>query len=295
MSETPTVDYRVDGRIATITLDRPARGNAVTVRLCADLHDALDRADADDDVAVVVLAGRGKHFCVGADLDEGFQHAGTEPSADHLSFLERFRGVDGVPRDPGGVVTLRMAAMLKPLVVAVTGAAVGAGASFTLPCDLRVLGESSRVGFVFPRRGMATESAASWFLPRVVGMTRATEWVLTGRVFGAEEALAGGLATKVVPDEHVLDAAYELAREIAENTSIVAVCLARQLLWSGWSHDSPWAVHRTESVAVHELAAGADVAEGVASFLAKRSPAFPYRVPSNYPDYGPRWPGGGDQ
>lgn len=290
MPDAPTVAYQVTDRVATITLDRPDRGNAVTVRLCADLYDALERADSDDDVAVVVLTGRGRNFCVGADLGEGFQHAGRERSPEFAAFVERFGDVEGVPRDPGGVVTLRMAAMLKPLVVAVGGAAVGAGASFTLPCDIRILGESSRVGFVFPRRGIATESAASWFLPRVVGMTRATEWVLTGQILSAQEALAGGLATRVVADDEVLATAYDVAHDIADNTSTVAVSMARQMLWSGWSVDSPWPVHLTESRGVYDLASGADVAEGVEAFLDKRAPRFPSRVPRDYPSYAPRWP-----
>ena len=290
VDDRPAVGYEVRDRVATITLDRPERGNALNVQLCAELVDALDRADGDDGVAAVVLTGRGRNFCVGADLDEGFQHADRQPSPRYEAFVERFGMIDGVPRDAGGVVTLRMAAMLKPLVVAVNGAAVGGGASFLLPCDIRVLGESSRVGFVFPRRGIASESAASWFLPRIVGMTRATEWVLTGRLLSAQEVGAGGLATVVVPDDELLTRAYGLAREIIDNTSAVAVGMARQLLWSMLAAASPWDAHGVESVGVYDLAGRADVAEGVRAFLEKRSPRFPLRVPTDYPSYAPRWP-----
>ncbi|MEU1275560.1 enoyl-CoA hydratase-related protein [Streptomyces sp. NPDC005799] len=290
MSRSSVVAYGVDRRVAMITLDRPGRGNAMTLQLCGELVDAIDRAEADDDVAVVVLTGAGRNFCVGADLDEGFHHGGREPQPGYAAFVDRFGSVGGVPRDAGGVVTLRVAAMLKPLIVAVNGAAVGGGASMVLPADIRVVGESSRVGFVFPRRGMLTESASSWFLPRLVGMGRATEWVLTGRLIGAPELMASGLASRVVPDEKLLEAACDIARDIVANTSTVAVSLSRQLLWSMLGAASPWDAHAVESQGVYQLPAMADVGEGVRAFLEKRVPDFPLRVPKDYPDYGPRWP-----
>ncbi|SDK65536.1 Enoyl-CoA hydratase/carnithine racemase [Nocardioides sp. YR527] len=290
MTAGPVVDYQVEGRVATIALDRPAQGNAMTLRLCSELVDAIDRAEADDEVAVVVLTGRGRNFCVGADLDEGFHHGDREPSPEHATFVERFGDVDGVPRDAGGVVTLRMAAMLKPVVAAVNGAAVGGGASMILPADIRVVGESTRVGFVYTRRGMIVESAASWFLPRLVGTARATEWVLTGRLLPAGEVVAGGLAGRVVPDSDLLDTAYAIATEIAERASTVGISLSKQLLWSMWAAPSPWEAHRIESRGVYELPGLGDVGEGVAAFLEKRDPAFPLRVPRDYPAYGPRWP-----
>lgn len=293
MTTPPVVAYDVEDRIATITLDRPEVGNSMNLALCTQLVDRLDRADADDEVAAVVLTGRGRHFCVGADLSEGFHHGGREPSPAYAAFVERFGHVDGVPRDAGGVVTLRMAAMLTPVIAAVNGAAVGGGASMTLPADIRIVGESSRIGFVFPRRGMACESAASWFLPRIVGISRAAEWVLTGRVLDAGQVLEGGLVSRVVPDADLLATAYEVAREIVDNTSAVAASLARQQLWSMLSAASPWEAHAAESRSVYDLAAREDVAEGVRSFLEKRGPAFPLRVPRDYPAYGPRWPGSG--
>lgn len=291
MTAGPVVDYEVEGRVATIALDRPGRGNAMTLRLCAELVDAIDRAEADDEVAVVVLTGRGRHFCVGADLDEGFHHGNREQSPDHAAFVERFGTIGGVPRDAGGVVALRVAAMLKPMIVAVNGAAVGGGASMMLPADIRVLGESTRVGFVFARRGMLTESASSWFLPRLVGAARATDWVVTGRLLGAGELVAAGLASRVVPDAEVLEAAYDIATEVAERVSIVGASLSKQLLWSMWSAPSPWDAHLIESRGVYELPGLGDVQEGVAAFQDKRDLAFPLRVPRDYPDYGPRWPG----
>lgn len=284
------IRYELSGRVAVVTLDRPGQGNAMTLQLCTELVDAIARAEADDEVAVVVLTGSGRNFCVGADLAEGFHAEGREPHPRHRAFQDRFGHIAGVPRDAGGVVTLTLAAMLKPLVVAVNGAAVGGGASMVLPADVRVAGESTRLGFLFPRRGMVAESASSWFLPRLVGMARASEWVMTGRLLPASELLASGLVSRVVPDDEVLETALAVAREIADNTSTVAVALSRQLLWSMLGARSPWEAHAIESQGVYSLPAMADVKEGVAAFLEKREPAFPMRVPRDYPDYGPRWP-----
>jgi len=291
MTSPRVVRYDVQDRVATITLDRPDRGNALTLQLCAEVVDALDAADGDDDVAAVVLTGEGRHFCVGADLGEGFHHGDREPSPRHAEFVRRFGTIDGVPRDAGGVVTMRMAAMLKPVIAALNGTAVGGGATMVLPADIRIMADDARIGFVFGRRGMAAESASSWFLPRVVGISRAAEWVLTGRLVGAAEALEAGLVTRCVPAEDVVRVAEEIAREIVDNTSAVGTSVSRQLLWSMLSASSPWEAHAVESAAVYALPAGADVAEGVQAFLEKRAAAFPLRVPRDYPDYAPRWPG----
>ncbi|MBZ5735329.1 enoyl-CoA hydratase/isomerase family protein [Nocardioides sp. TRM66260-LWL] len=282
-----------EGRVAVIELARPDRGNAMTLRLCTELVDALDEADHDDEVGAIVLTGRGRHFCLGADLSEGFHHGGREPSPEHAAYVARFGTIGGVPRDVGGVVTLRMAALRTPLVVAVNGCAVGGGASMLLPADVRIVAHGARIGFVFGRRGMAAESASSWFLPRIVGMTRALDWVLSGRLLTADELLAGGLATALAPDDAVLDAAMTAANQIVEHTSTVATSLSRQLLWSMLSAPSPWDAHEIESQGVFDLPGREDVREGVRSFLDKRDPQFPMRVPRDYPGYGPRWPGEG--
>ncbi|CAM3416726.1 enoyl-CoA hydratase-related protein [Nocardioides dubius] len=291
VGEVAQVAVEVAGAIGRIVLTRPERGNAVTVQSCVELVDALDRLDGDDEVAVILLQAQGRNFCVGADLEEGFQSEGRAWSPQFTAFVERFGLVDGVPRDPGGVVTLRIAALRKPLVVAVQGAAVGAGASMLLPCDIRVIADDARIGFVFAKRGIASESLASWLLPRVVGPTRALDWVLTGRLVPAAEVEAAGLATHVVPREDVLARAEAIAVQIAEGTSRVAAGVARQLIWGMLGEQSPWEAHRIESQVVWQAASGADVAEGVASFLEKRAPQFPLRVPSDYPDYVPPWPG----
>lgn len=287
------VRYSVLDRVATITLDRPDHGNAMTLRLCTELVDAFDRADADPEVGAVILTGNGSNFCVGADLSEGFHHGGKEPAPRHVAFVERFGTIAGVPRDAGGVVTLRIAAMLKPVIAAVNGAAVGGGASMVLPADVRLISESTRMGFVFARRGMLAESASSWFLPRIVGISQAAEWVLTGRLVKADELVAGRLANRVLPDDELLPSAHALAREIVANTSSVAVSLSRQLLWSMLSAPSPWDAHAIESQGVYDLPTHADVTEGVRSFLEKRPAEFPMRVPVDYPAYGPRWPARG--
>lgn len=284
------VRYCVEGRIAHVVLDRPERGNAMTLELCTQLVDALDRADTDDEVGAVVLSGSGRHFCVGADLEQGFAHAGG-PDPRFERFVDQHGQIDGCPRDAGGVVTLRLAAMRTPVISAVEGAAVGGGASMLLPTDLRVLASSARVGFVFARRGMITESASSWFLPRLVGVARAMDWVLTGRLVESEELLQSGLAARVVQDGSAVEAATALAQDIVETTSPVAAAVSRQLLWAMLSAPGPWDAHRWESKGVYDLPSRPDVAEGVRSFLERREPAFPMRVPTDYPDYVPAWPG----
>jgi enoyl-CoA hydratase/carnithine racemase len=290
VEEYTEIDYSVADGIATIVLDREARMNAFTGRMCDELVAACDEIDADDAVRVLVITGRGRAFCAGADLGEGgstFDHRGRDRAAAHGE-------VNGVGRDRGGVVSLRFAALRVPVIAAVNGPAVGVGATMTLPMDVRLAGASARFGFVFARRGIVPEAASSWFLPRVVGISRAMEWAMTGRVFGAREALEGGLVSRVVPDEDLLDTAYALAREVAENTSSVSVAVTRQMMWSMLSADSPWEAHALDSRAIAELGRDADAAEGVTAFLEKRAPAFPLRRTRDHTDLVPEWPARGD-
>jgi enoyl-CoA hydratase/carnithine racemase len=265
--------YDVEDGVATITLHRPDRLNAFTLTMADELASVAARADADDDVRVVVVTGTGRAFCVGADLG-----GGPETFADRRT-RERPPGplsqeIGGFPRDAGGVASLPFAALRKPVIAAVNGPAVGIGATLTLPMDIRIAAESARFGFVFARVGIVPEAASSWFLPRVVGISQAIEWVATGRVFDAAEALRGRLVSRVVPDAELLPTVYTLAREIVENTSGAAVGAARQLLWSMLGAPSPWDAHRAESRALIELGDGPDSAEGVAAFLEKRPPVF---------------------
>jgi enoyl-CoA hydratase/carnithine racemase len=284
---TPTqLRYEVADGVATITLDRPDRMNAFTAVMATELAAAATAADADDAVRVVVVTGAGRAFCAGADLGGG---GGTFRDRGRPDPVAR-GSVDGVPRDWGGIASLPFAALRKPVIAAVNGPAVGIGVTMTLPMDVRIAAESARFGFVFARRGIVPEAASTWFLPRVVGISQAMEWVATGRVFDAAEALRGRLVSRVVPDADLLPTALALAREIADNTSGVAVAASRQLLWSMLGAASPWDAHRAESRALVELGAGPDAAEGVASFLAKRPPRFAAPLGDGAVAGVPRWP-----
>jgi len=281
------IDYLVADRVATITLDRPDQLNAFTQVMRDELIDAFDRADSDDDVRAVVVTGRGRAFCAGADLSRGgdtFNADRRQPSG------AAAETIDGVPRDGGGRVSLRIAASLKPVIAAVNGPAVGVGVTMTLPMDIRLAADTAKFGFVFSRRGLVMEAASSWFLPRVVGISQALEWVATGRVFDAAEALRGGLVARTYPADELLPAAYALATEIADNTSAVAVATSRQLMWRMLGADSPWEAHRLDSRGIYLLGRAPDVVEGVTAFLEKRRPSFPMRVGTDLPDLGPRWP-----
>ncbi len=274
--------------IATITLDRPDRLNAFTPTMAGELVAALDRSDADDDVRVVVLTGAGRGFCAGADLEAGgstFDHRRTAEARQSAGGT-----LGGAPRDLGGVVVLRIAASTKPVIAAVNGPAVGVGATMPLAADVRIASDTARFGYVFTRRGIAPDGASSWFLPRVVGISQAMEWVATGRVFDADDALRGRLVSRVVPADELVSTVTELASEITGNTSAVSVALSRRMLWSMLDTPSPWEAHRTETRVISALGRDVDAVEGVTSFLEKRPPAFTGR-PSDHLDLVPPWPG----
>ena len=271
------IRYEVSDSVLTITLNRPDRLNAFTPTMLSELLEAFDRADADDSVRVVLVTGAGRGFCAGADLEVGGS-----------TFDYRERGIeDDVPRDGGGRLTLRIFDSTKPVIAAINGPAVGVGITMTLPMDIRLAADSAKMGFVFTRRGIVPEAASSWFLPRIVGISRAMEWAATGRVFGAEEALEGGLVRSLHPPDELLDAARALAREIVENTAPVSVALARRLMWDMLGAEHPMAAHRADSRAMLARGQSADVREGVSSFLEKRSPSFPDKVSDGLPDVVP--------
>lgn len=255
--------------VLVVTLDRPERMNAFTLEMADELVSVIDRADRDDAVRAVVLTGAGKAFCAGADLEGGGSTFETE---------EVGEGAIDRHRDAGGVVTLRFYESRKPLIAAINGHAVGIGATMTLPMDVRVVAERAKLGFVFSRRGIVPEACSTYFLPRLVGMGKALEWVSTGRLVRAEEALAAGLATRVVAGEKVLAEAVAIAREIAEHTSAISVGLARRMLWRGLGYQGPWQAHEAESRAMYLMGRSEDAREGVNSFLEKRPARFPMRV-----------------
>lgn len=288
MSTYSEITYEVADNVATITLSRPDRLNAFTTTMCREIVAAFDAADADDQVRVVLLTGAGRGFCAGADLERGASTFDAR-NADRAAERADWERVGGLPRDAGGVTSLRIAASRKPVIAAVNGPAVGVGVTMILPADVRIAAESARFGFVFARRGIVPEAASSWFLPRVVGISQAMEWVATGRVFGADEAKAGGLVSRVVPDAELLPAARALAAEIAENTSAVSVAVTRKLLWSMLGASTPWEAHRLDTRAMFELGQGPDAAEGVRSFLEKRPPEFTARI-DDFTGALPDWP-----
>lgn len=272
-----TIRTDVEDGVLTLTLNRPDRLNAFTPTMKDELIAAFDQADADDAVRAVIVTGEGRGFCAGADLQAGGE-----------TFDYRAHGVDDeTPRDGGGQVTLRIFDCTKPVIAAINGPAVGVGATMTLPMDVRLASDTARMGFVFTRRGIVPEACSSWFLPRIVGISRAMEWAATGRVFDAAEALEGGLVRDVYAPDELLPAANALAREIADNTAPVSVALARKLMWTMLGADHPMEAHRADSRAMVSRGQSADAREGVTSFLEKRPAEFPDRVSDGLPDIFP--------
>lgn len=273
------ISYEAADGVLTITLDRPEQLNAFTTTMQNELIDACDRADADDSVRVIIVTGRGRGFCAGADLSGG-------PSTFDASTRGRPTDISEY-RDGGGQVTLRFFELKKPIIAAINGPAVGVGITMTLAMDIRLAGEGARMGFVFSRRGIVPEACSSWFLPRIVGISQAMEWVSTGRVFTAQEALAGGLVRSVHAQEALLPAAQAIAREIADNTAPVSVALCRQLMWRGLVADHPMRAHMADSRGILYMGQSDDVKEGVAAFLEKRQPRFAMSVSKDLPDLFP--------
>jgi len=273
--------YDLTDGIATITLNRPDKLNAFTGRMMHEVIAALDMTDADDNVKVVIFTGAGRAFCAGADLSSGgetFAKGGSDVQTKQ-----------GVPRDGGGLVSLRIFESLKPVIGVINGPAVGVGVTMTLPMDFRLASDTAKFGFVFAKRGIVPEACSSYFLPRLVGIAQATEWVFTGRVFPASEALSGGLVRSVHTGDDLMAAALVIAREIADNTAAVSVSLSRKMLWHMLGASHPMEAHRADSRGIQERGRSADSKEGVVSFLEKRTAVYPDKVSSGLPNIFPGW------
>ncbi len=270
--ELRTVIYEVENRIATITLNRPDRMNAWTLDMMDDVIESFDMADKDDDVRSIIVTGAGKDFCAGADLSGGGTR-GSDEGAPH--------------RDSAGQAVLKIYDNKKPVIAAVNGVAVGVGVTMLLPMDIRLASDRARFGFVFNRRGFVPEGCCTWFLPRILGMARAAEWLYSGRVFSAMEALEGGLVSQVLRPEKLMPTAIELAREIADNNSAVSTALTRKMLYSMLSEDHPMAAHILESKCFGYMSKSEDGKEGVMSFMKKRPSDFKMKPSTDMPDFYP--------
>ena len=269
------ISYRVEDRIATITLQRAQARNGYTLLMANELADALGQAQADDDVRVVVLTGAGADFCVGADLSGGALDV-VEAGPDDPAWVE-----------PATRVTRPMFNLDKPVIAAVRGAAVGVGSTMILPADYRLAATDSRFGFVFSRRGLYPEGGSTWFLPRLVGMGHAMDWMVSGRLISADEALAAGLVHSLHDPEDVLPRAYELARELIAKTAPVSTAVIRQALYRMSALGSPEPAFVLDSQLIASCASSADAVEGVVSFLQRRAPEFTSTVSKDLPDFLP--------
>jgi enoyl-CoA hydratase/carnithine racemase len=291
MFETIITDV-ADG-IFTLTLNRPDRMNAFTPQMMTDMCAAFDMVDADDAVRAVIVTGAGKGFCAGADLAGGgatFDYAKRPDKLEQGSPVRDDGAVDyGHPgvRDNGGKLTLRIFACKKPVIGAINGAAVGIGATMQLPMDFRLASDNARFGFVFAKRGIVPEAASSWFLPRLVGIGQALEWCYSGRVFGADEALKGGLVRSVHAPDDLLPAARAFAQELTAESAPVSVALTRNMMWRMMGAAHPLDAHRLDSRLIWSRGSSSDAQEGVASFLEKRTADYPDRVSTDLPHFSP--------
>ncbi|MEK9528600.1 MAG: crotonase/enoyl-CoA hydratase family protein [Gammaproteobacteria bacterium] len=271
--------YEKDGPILTITLNRPDKLNAFTGQMMQEIIEAMDAADADDEVRAIIFTGAGRGFCAGADLSAGKDTFNNDAPGKQ----------SGLQRDGGGLLTLRLFESKKPLISACNGPAVGVGATMQCAMDIRLASEKARYGFVFSRRAIVPEACSSWFLPRIVGIQTALEWTFSGRVFEASEALDRGFVRSVHAEDELLPAAKALAMEFSEMTSAVSVTLIRHMLWKMLGADHPMEAHKIDSRGVYHRGRSADAFEGVESFLQKRAPSFPGKVSKDLPEFFPWW------
>jgi enoyl-CoA hydratase/carnithine racemase len=280
--------------IFTLTLHRPEKMNAFTETMMKEMIAAFDMADADDAVRAIIVTGAGERaFCAGADLSSGgatFDYA-SRPDRSNSQSAVRADGTIDVThegaRDGGGRVTLRIFNCKKPVIGAINGAAVGIGVTMQLPMDFRMASTTARFGFVFARRGIVPEAASSWFLPRLVGISQALDWCYSGRVFGAEEALKGGLVRSIHAPEDLMAAARAFAHELTAESAPVSIALTRQMMWRMLGASHPMEAHKLDSRAIWARGAAGDAKEGVSSFLEKRTPTYPDKVSTDTPHIAP--------
>ncbi len=275
-----TILYQVEDSILTITLNRPEALNAFNNEMLFELIDACDKADADDDVKAIIVTGAGRGFCAGADLSGG---------GDAFDYDSREDKANGLNRDGGGRLTLRLYELNKPIIAAINGPAVGVGVTMTLPMDIRLASTNSKFGFVFARRGIVPEACSSYFLPRVVGISKALEWCYSGKVFPASEAMEGGLLRSLHEPEDLLVEARKIAAEIRDNTSAVSITFIRHMMWKMLGADHPMEAHKIDSRGIYHRGKSPDSKEGVVSFLEKRPADFPGKVSTDMPEFFPWW------
>ncbi len=294
MPEFETLRYEIEDQVLTLTMNRPERLNAFNSRMQGEFLKALDQADADDQIRAVIVTGEGRGFCAGADLGKGaetfdYDNQTEEAKADRASNEGRQGNSNAWLRDGGGLLSLRIYEFNKPIIAAINGPAVGVGVTMTLPMDIRIASTKARIGFVFSRRGIVPEACSSYFLPRIVGVSKALEWAYSGKVFDADEALQGGLVRSLHEPEDLLPSARSIASEIAENTSAISVTMIRHMMWRMLGADHPMEAHKVDSRAIFHLGREADAHEGVASFLEKRPPNFTLKPSEDLPEFFPWW------
>jgi len=294
MPEFETLRYEIEDQVLLLTMNRPERLNAFNSQMQREFLEALDHADTDDEIRAVIVTGEGRGFCAGADLSKGaetfdYDNQAEEAKADRASNEGRQEGSNAWLRDGGGLLSLRIYEFNKPIIAAINGPAVGVGVTMTLPMDIRIASTQARIGFVFSRRGIVPEACSSYFLPRVVGVSKALEWAYSGKVFDADEALRGGLIRSVHEPEDLLPTARAIASEIAENTSAISVTMIRHMMWRMLGADHPMEAHKVDSRGIFHLGRGADAREGVVSFLEKRPAEFTMKVSEDLPEFFPWW------
>ena len=264
------------GDTYVVSLNRPKKLNAFTKTMQEELIKVFDYTDENDDIKSVVITGEGRAYCAGADLVDGPNTFNYSEQGNRLSNDDH--------RDGGGLVALRIFRSKKPVIGAINGDAVGVGATMTLPMDVRIASKSARFGFVFSRRGAVPEACSSWFLPRIVGISKALDWCYTGKVFNSQEALQHGLVSEVVPDDKLIDRALEIGSSYSSKTSAISVSLARQMMWNMLAATHPEEAHILDSMAMERMGKSPDIKEGIASFLEKRAPSFSMKVSKDLPD-----------